>query len=148
MENLLLGIDHLSVYIDDILITGETDEEHLSTLEEALLRLEEAGMRLKKKKCVLMAHTVEYLGHRLSKEGLQPTNEKVRANTKAPSPTSVSELKAFLGLINYYGKFLPNLSTVLAPLYRLLRKNTPWRWKEDEKAGKVTIEVTTAIGTL
>ncbi len=82
-----------------------------------------------------MVPKVKYLGHVISKDGLQPTGEKVKAITEAPKPTNVSELKAFLGLVNYYGKFMQNLSTVLAPLYKLLRKKTPWRWRpEQEKA--------------
>ena len=75
-----------------------------------------AGLRLKREKCVLMAESVEYLGHRIDKNGLHPTKEKVQAVCDAPSPKNVSELKAF-GLLTYYSKFLPNLATLLAPLY-------------------------------
>ena len=112
MDNLLQGLEHVVVYIDDILITGRTEEEHLRTLNKVLQILEDAGMRLKKEKCVFMVPSVEYLGHSISKEGLQPTAEKVRAITEAPQLTNASELKAFLGLVN-----MQNLSTVLAPLY-------------------------------
>ena len=133
MEGLLQGIEHISIYIDDILITGRTEEEHLHTLSEVLKRLEAAGMRLKREKCIFMAPSVEYLGHRISGTGLHPTDEKVRAITLAPQPTNVSELKAFLGLINYYGKFLRNLSTVLAPLYRLLQKKVQWKWATEQQ---------------
>ena len=90
-------------------------------------------MRLKRTKCVFMAHSVEYLGHRISKEGITPTEDKVRAITEAPEPSNVSELRAFLGLINYYSKFLPNLSTVLAPLYKLLLKTATWKWRSQER---------------
>ena len=121
MDNLLQGLEHVVVYIDHILITGHTEQEHLRTLNKVLQILEDAGMRLKKEKCVFMVPSVEYLGHSISKEGLQPTAEKVRAITEAPQPTNVSELKAFLGLVNYYGKFMQNLSTVLA----LKKKKTP-----------------------
>ena len=71
MDNLLQGLKHVSVYIDDILITGETEEEHLQILNEVLTRLETAGVRLKKEKCVFMAKEVIYLGHRINKEGLR-----------------------------------------------------------------------------
>ena len=84
-------------------------------------------MRLKRDKRVFMVPKVDYLSHRMSKEGLQPTEEKVKAIPEAPQPTNVSELKAFLALVNYYGKFMQNLSTVLAPLYALLQKNTTWK---------------------
>ena len=133
MDNLLQGLQHVTVYIDDILITGTTEEQHLETLNEVLTRLETAGMRLKKEKCVFMASEVVYLGHCISKDGLQPTEEKVKAVTETPQPTNVSELRAFLGLVNYYGKFMQNLSTLLAPLYALLRKKVPWEWREEQQ---------------
>ena len=131
MDNLLQGLKHVTVYMDDILITGST--EHLSNLDTVLDRLEKAGMRLKKNKCVFMAPQVVYLGHRISKEGLQPTEDKVKAVIDTPPPTDVSKLRAFLGLVNYYGKFMENLSTLLAPLYSLLRKNVPWRWQSEQQ---------------
>ena len=132
MDNLLQGLDHVTVYIDDILITGMSDTEHLRTLDEVLSRLERAGMRLKKEKCTFMAEEVIYLGHRINKNGIQPTNDKVRTINATPRPTNVSELRAFLGLVNFYGKFMNNLSTVLAPLYELLRKGAAWRWKQSQ----------------
>ena len=131
MENLLQGLEHVAVYIDDILITGRT-EEHLKTLDEVLTRLERAGMRLKKLKCQFLLPSVEYLGHKISNEGLQPTDEKVRAISDAPRPTNRSQLKAFLGLINYYSKFIPNMSTILSPLYKLLQINVSWRWLKEQ----------------
>ena len=75
-----------------------------------------------------MLPEVEYLGHKISEKGLQPITQKVRAIVEAPRPTNVSQLKSFLGMLNYYGKFLPNLSTHLAPLYTLLQKQSPWSW--------------------
>ena len=133
MENLLHGIPHVSVYIDDILITGESDTEHLNNLAEVLKRLEAAGMRLKRNKCSFLLPQVEYLGHQISEKGLQPTKEKVRAIVDAPAPRNVSQLKSFLGMLNYYSKFLPNLSTRLAPLYRLLQKQMKWSWGSEQK---------------
>ena len=92
MEGLLHGIPHVSLYLDDILVTGVSDEEHLTTLDKVLSRLEEAGLRLKRNKCAFMLLSVEYLGHKISAEGLQPTREKVRAVNKAPPPNNVSQL--------------------------------------------------------
>ena len=134
MENILQGIPRVSVYIDDILVTGATDEEHLQNLEEVLSRLQAAGARLKQKKCSFMLPSVEYLGHRISEAGLQPTNKKVHAIQAAPPPTNQSQLKSFLGLINYYCKFLPNLSHTLSPLYRLLQTRATWEWGEEQQA--------------
>ena len=128
MENLLQGIPHVSIYLDDILITGPTEKEHLAILDKVLTRLEVTGLRLKRHKCAFLLPAVEYLGHKISAEGIQPTEEKVRAIKEAPPPTNVTKLRSFLGLVNYYGKFLPNLASVLAPLYILLQKKCSWQW--------------------
>ncbi len=133
MESLMQGLPHVVVYIDDILVTGPTQEEHLRTLDEVLNRLEKAGARLKREKCRFMLPMVEYLGHRISADGLQPTDAKIKALKEAPIPRNVTQLKAFLGLLNYYGKFVPKLSTLLAPLHRLLRKATDWDWGPDQQ---------------
>ena len=123
MDNLLQGLKKVTVYIDDILVTGSTQEEHLKNLEEVLTRLQRAGIRLKRSKCAFMLPSVEYLGNFISAEGLHPTAEKVKAILEAPVPQNVQQLRAFLGFINYYSRFLSNLSSVLAPLYQLLQKN-------------------------
>ena len=82
-----------------------------------MTRVAEAGLKLKQTKCSFLRPSVEYLGHNISAEGLRPTEEKIRAIQEA---CNVSQLRSFLGLLNYYGKFLPNLSSILAPLHRLL----------------------------
>ena len=105
METLLQGIEHVCVYIDDILVTGATEEEHIKTLDEVLQRLETAGVRLKQSKCVFMKSEVEFLGHRVTQHGVQPTEDKVRAVNRAPTPTNVAQLRSFLGLMNYYSRF-------------------------------------------
>ena len=128
MENLLQGLKHVCVYLDDILVTGSSKRNHLENLTEVLGRLEKAGMRLKQSKCQFMLPAVEYLGHKISEKGLQPMEGKVRAIAEAPAPQNVSQLKAFLGMLNYYAKFLPNISSRLAPLYKLLQKAVKWAW--------------------
>ena len=135
MEGVLQGIPNVTVYIDDILVAGPSEQEHLRTLDQVLTRLKAAGMRLKQSKCLFMPPSVEYLGHIISAEGLKPTGEKVRAMSDAPAPKNLAQLRSFLGLINYYSKFLSNLSSTLAPLYALLHKKSQWKWgKEQERA--------------
>ena len=133
MEVLLQGLAGVCVYLDDILITGKTEAEHLNNLSAVLERLKNAGMKLNSSKSAFMLGEVKYLGHKITSQRLQPTDEKVRAILKAPAPTNVSQLKSFLGMLNYYGKFLPSLSTCLAPLYSLLQKNTKWTWHQEQE---------------
>ena len=90
-------------------------------------------MRLKRSKCEFMLPAVEYLGHKISDKELQPTEGKIRAIVEAPAPQNVSELKAFLGMLNYYAKFLPNISSRLAPLYKLLQKAVTWSWETKQQ---------------
>ena len=101
MESLLSDIPFVAVYIDDILVTGPTDDQHLSTLEEVLKRLQEAGLLLKEKKCIFMAESVTYLGFRIDAQGLHPVPEKVKAVQEAPKPQNVTELKSYLGLLSF-----------------------------------------------
>ena len=113
------------MYLDNILVSGKSEEEHLSALEQVLDCLEEAGLLLNRGKRVFMAESVAYLGHIVDAQGLHPNPDKVRAIEEAPPPQCISELKSYLGLLTYYSKFLPDLATLLAPLYALLRHDTP-----------------------
>ena len=74
---------------------------------------------------------MEYLGHRIDEYGIHPTVEKVRAIKEAPKPTCMKELRSYLGLVNYYGKFSPNQSTVLRPLHKLLLIDVPFKWSRE-----------------
>ena len=83
MENLLQGVKNVSVYIDDIVITGASTEEHLQTLDVVLEKLETAGLKLNRSKCFFLRPSIEYLGHIIDKDGLHPTREKVQAIQEA-----------------------------------------------------------------
>ena len=87
MDTLLQGIPNVSVYLDDIFITGASTADHLQNLDKVLQQLENAGMRLKKEKCAYFLDEIEYLGHKITKEGLQPKESKVQAVVHAPVPT-------------------------------------------------------------
>ena len=94
------------MYIDDILVTGRSEEDHIKNLKLVLTRLQDAGLRLRKNKCLFMKPSVTYLGYQIDKAGIHPVPEKVKAIQDAPPPKNVHELKAYLGLLNYYSKFL------------------------------------------
>ena len=133
MDSLLKGIPNTMVYLDDILVTGPTEEEHLQTLELVLERLAQAGFRLKAAKCSFLSDEVEYLGHRIDAEGIHSSGTTLSAIREAPAPTNLTELRSYLGMVNHYGRFLPNLATVLAPMHQLLRKDTKWYWRKAQQ---------------
>ena len=128
MDSVLQGIPGVVCYLDDILITGNTDEDHLRSLEMVLQQLQEHGVRLRRDKCRFFQCSVEYLGHRVDADGVHTSQSKMEAITGAPPPTNVTQPRSFLGLMNYYGKFAPILASLLHPLNELLRTGVPWKW--------------------
>ena len=130
MDQLLQRVKFTVCRLDDILISGGSPEEHLAILKEVFRRLQEHGIRLNPAKCIFLQLGLEFLGHWIDKNGIRPLLHKIDAAMQAKSPTSVTELKPYLGLLNYYGKFLPNLATTLHPLHELLQKDRPWKWTE------------------
>ena len=131
MDTILQGVPGVICYIDDIMVTGATEEDHLRNLGEVFKRLEDHGFRLKKSKCTFLAKSVEYLGHQIDQYGIRAVPSKIEAISNAPEPTNIQELRSFLGLLNYYGKFIPNLSTILHPLNQLLKDNQKWEWTNE-----------------
>ena len=93
MESLLGDLPHVCIYLDDILVTGESEAAHLRNVATVLERLEAAGIRVKREKCAFMIPEVEYLGHSISAGGVYPVQEKVRAVMEAPRPQNVSQLQ-------------------------------------------------------
>ena len=130
MEKILQGIPKVVCYLDDVLIMGKNDSDHLETLEKVFDRLYQWGVRLKKTKCEFMKQSVQYLGHVMDAQGLHTSPDKVKAIKEAPRPANQQQLRAFLGLVNYYGKFLPSLSVTTHPLNQLLQSNSKWRWSK------------------
>ena len=94
--------------------------EHLCNLERVLQRLEQAGLTLQKDKCAFALSSVEYLGHTIDGNGLHPSPRKIKSIQEAPERKNLTELRSFIGLLNYYTKFIPNLSCFLVLFYRLM----------------------------
>lgn len=128
MDQVLQGIDGVICYLDDILITGQNTETHMRNLEEVLKRLKCHNLRVKREKCAFFQHIVSYLGHVIDAEGIHPMQEKCEAIAKTAVPTTTTELKSFLSLLSYYGKFIPHLSTLIVPMTGLLQKDAKWEW--------------------
>lgn len=122
MDQTTQDLKAVAVYMDDILVGGAEANEQLQNLIGPFNRLNDWGLRCPLDKCEFAKATVEYLVHTLLHEGITK-GTKVDAVVNMPSPTSISEQRAFLGQVQFYSKFLSNLSTVLDPLCRLTKKN-------------------------
>ncbi|KAI4872550.1 hypothetical protein NFI96_003106 [Prochilodus magdalenae] len=137
MDQVLQGLPNVHCFLDDILITGQDEAHHLRNLEAVLSRLGKVGLRVQKEKCEFFKDSLEYLGHTIDSVGLHKSDDKIKAIVEAPVPTDTTQLRSFLGLINYYARFVPNMSTLLHPLNALLHKGVKWKWsRECDKAFK------------
>jgi len=133
MDMVLAGLnfDVCLIYLDDIIIYSTTPEQHIERLRSVLQRLRGAGLKLKPSKCDVMRSSVDFLGHRVSAEGIQPDLQKVSAVTEWPTPVTLRDLRAFLGMCGYYRRFVDHFSSVAAPLYALTEKGRAFVWSPD-----------------
>ena len=131
MDTILQNIPNVICYIDDILVTGKDDQDHLCNLASVFKQLQKYNIHIKKAKCEILQNSMEYLGHKIDAEGLHTTNSKLEAIVQAPESRNIQELRSFLGLLNYYGKFIPNLATIIHPLNNLLQHNCKWQWTSE-----------------
>ena len=137
MDQVLKGIPSASCILDDMIITGKTDEEYLENRQSVLQRLHDYNLRVNKKKCSFFQKEITYCGHKIDSNGIHKTQVKIEAITCAPKPENLTQLRAFLGLVNYYSKFMANLVSVLHPLIQLLQKDVKFKWTaETQKAFK------------
>jgi Reverse transcriptase (RNA-dependent DNA polymerase) len=124
MDQVLRGLDYCFMYLDDVLVASSTMDEHMEHLEAVFSRLRQAGLLLNREKCVFGQPVVEYLGHRVSAAGVAPLQSKVQAVEQFPRPQSIKQLMTFLGMLNFYRRFLPQAAKVLKPLTDCLKGAT------------------------
>lgn len=127
-------LDYVIVYLDDILIFSKSEEEHLHHLDEVCKRLQEESLYAKRSKCSFGMKEVEFLGHTVSAEGLSTDKEKVKAIRDWPVPTNPTEVASFLGLANFYRRFIENFSNLAFALTELTRKDKPFEWTAEAQA--------------
>ncbi|CAH8556952.1 unnamed protein product [Dicrocoelium dendriticum] len=118
------------VYLDDVIVHGKTECEHLDNLASVLECLLRVGLKLKPSKCHLLKREVAYLGHIISGDGIRTDPVKAEQVRSWPTPTTTEELRSFLGLASYYRRFIRNFSSIAAPLHSLLEKGRMFEWSK------------------
>ena len=125
-------------YLDDLVIMGRTFEEHLVNLREVLDRLRAHGLKLSVDKCKLFQEEVVYLGHRLSKDGIRPSKHNVDALINLPTPRTIKQVRGLCGLVNYYGRFIKDVASIMKPIYELLsQRKIDWTEQCQEAFDKI-----------
>ena len=136
MELLLSGLQWktLLIYLDDVIVHSATFEDHIERLGEVLSRLRKAGLKLKPSKCHLMQSEVLFLGHVVGQEGVRTNPKLVKAVSDWKRPTDPRQVQQFLGLCNYYRRFVPHFGHIAHPLYQLTEKGMRFEWTEECEA--------------
>jgi hypothetical protein len=132
MNNVLKGLEGVECEIDDLLVHGESQEQHDSRLHSVLQRLQESKLTLNRDKCVFSVSTIKALGHVISSKGVSPDPDKVKAILDIPVPTNVAEVRSFMGMVNQFNKFTSHLASKSKPLRDLLCKHSVWYWGDKQ----------------
>lgn len=130
----VLGHDlepHVFVYLDDVVIVSQTFEQHLLILDEVFRRLREAKISVSIEKCQFCRHQMKYLGYVVDRNGLHVDPDKVKAMLEIPVPTNVKEVRRIVGTFSWYRRFIPEFSTIIAPITSLLKKKTKFEWSDE-----------------
>ena len=134
IQQVLAGCEGSENISDDIIVHGKGREDHDEKLKKVLCHLKERGLTLNRQKCEFCMPQLMFMGKVLSKRGVGPTETKIEAIREAREPENASEVRSFLGLVNFNGRFIPNLATTAEPLRRLTRKDVTFKWGKQEQA--------------
>lgn len=132
MQSCLGGLKNMAFYLDDIIVIGEDEKDLENNVCIVLERLKDCGLTVNCEKCEFNLEEIEFLGYKINKEGILPCDRNKEAVLKAPHPKDLGQLRSLLGLISYYRNFIPNMASVLAPLYELLKKDVKFLWGKKE----------------
>ena len=136
MDRVLAGLhwETCLFYLDNIIVFSSTWEEHLARLRQVFEQLRHANLKLRADKCMFAAKEVNYLGHRVTEEGLPPDSSLLAAIWEIPPPRTATEVRSFLGLAGYYRRYVKNFAAIAAPLHALTRKDAVFHWSEECQA--------------
>ena len=135
VDEALAGISYAQAFADDIMVwSGANETEHMQRVKAVMERLHARGIQISPKKCKLGMKRLEFLGHIVSGEGVEPTWDKVEAIVDLPAPRNPSEVRSFIGMATYYCRFLDHYSHVKRPLTELTKKEAVWTWGEAQEA--------------
>jgi hypothetical protein len=123
-----LGSKFLKVFVDDLNVHSKSWGEHLQHLDEVLCKLREVNLKLNLSKCCFATKMISFLGHMVSKEGIQPDPGKIEVVLHFPTPRNVTNVKSFLSLTGYYRKYVKGYSSLVGPLFALTRKDVSFVW--------------------
>jgi len=129
----LINEGKVAAFVDDVLVETETEERHDEIVEEILRRLEENDLYVKPEKCVWKVKKIGFLGVVIGPNGIEMEEEKVDGVLSWPQPKTVKDIRKFLGLANYYRRFIKDFARVARPLNILTRKDKKWWWKEAQQ---------------
>ena len=118
-------------YIDDIIIFSTSPEEHIKRLERVIKKLNKANLKINTNKCKFLVKEAKFLGHIINEQGLSVDEDKIRAIKKFPTPKDVKGVQSFLGVANFYIRFINKFADITTPLNTLLRKDVPFKWQEE-----------------
>ncbi|UYV66485.1 hypothetical protein LAZ67_4001849 [Cordylochernes scorpioides] len=151
MDEVTKGLDFVFVYIDDVLIASKNENDHIQHLHTIFKRLSDHGLTVNISKSVFGKPSLEFLGHIIDNKGIKPLPEKIRIVKDFPQPNSTRQLQRFIGLVNFYHRFIKNSSHILAPLYSLLKTKSPnasLNWTSDTLEAFQNIKNALAENTL
>jgi hypothetical protein len=123
-----LGSAFLKVFVDDLNVHSETWDDHIRHLDAVLNKLRGVNLKLNPSKCCFDAKSITFLGHVVSREGIQPDPGKVEAVLRFPTLKNVTGVRSFLGLTSYYRKYIKGYSNLAGPLFELTRKDVVFAW--------------------
>lgn len=128
IQTSLQGLEGVLNISDDILIHANNQVDHDKRLDACLQRIREKNLTLNQDKCQFNKERIEFFGHVFSSKGISPDPKKVTALKEAAAPSNIEELRSFLGMATYCGRFIPNLATITEPLRNLTKDSTTWQW--------------------